>query len=108
MSAADPHWLYRVYDAAGALLYIGCTENMSRRFHCHLAYDNTTAAAVELRERMSDFDVEGPFPDRVSGRAAERAAIAREAPLLNRQHNPARWRWVKATNSWQPAVYAAA
>ena len=48
------------------------------------------------------------FPDRVSGRAAERAAIAREAPLLNRQHNPARWRWVKATNSWQPAVYAAA
>lgn len=79
--ADDPreNFVYRLYNDDGDLLYIGCTDDVESRLMLHHVggYSRVVSQA---------------YPTRVLARAAERAAIATEAPLLNKQHNPSRFK----------------
>jgi predicted GIY-YIG superfamily endonuclease/DNA-binding XRE family transcriptional regulator len=78
------HWVYRCYDADGQLLYIGCTSDVSHRFRAHRSAKSETSRT--LMRRMARYSAE-VYPDRASGMAAERRAIAAEHPLLNVRFN---------------------
>jgi len=107
--SARAHVLYRMYDADGALLYIGITCNPSRRFERHYAdkpwYADVAHIALEH------------FPDRPSVLLAERRAIAEERPLHNvrLQDTPLPAvaaicdEWIDDTDEWcgAPASYLA-
>lgn len=73
--------VYRCYDKAGQLLYIGCTSDLDYRLTLH-----NPLVLRETREIVTE-----SYSDRLSGREAERAAIKAEAPLLNKHHNPTRF-----------------
>lgn len=72
---ADPCSLYRYFDAAGLLLYVGITRRMSARLLQH-------ARQAEWWPRVSDSTIEH-FPDSRSAAAAEAEAIRRELPIFN-------------------------
>lgn len=76
-----PHVVYRCYDADDVLLYVGCTRDLDYRMSLQPAI---------LMRRVELVTTED-FPNRAAARAAERAAITAEAPLLNKQHNPTRF-----------------
>lgn len=78
MIATRPHALYRFFDATGALLYVGITNNPARRFMQH-GVDREWWHEVETI-RMQRFD------DRESVLAAEREAIKAERPRYNILH----------------------
>lgn len=88
--------VYRLYDEAGALLYIGSTTDLDKRmavhFNTRLSRVASIAGAAEVHARYHHHTLE-PYDDVASARAAERAAIQSESPELNRAHNPSRWRW---------------
>ena len=77
------HYLYRCFDADGDLIYIGCTSNVKRRLSAHRA--SRALASRWLSAFMARHEIEGPFPDRAAGLAAERRAIQSEQPLFNYQ-----------------------
>ena len=77
--ARRPHVLYRFYDAAGALLYVGITCNRRARFAAHR---KAPWASEAVRSTVE------PYPDRTSAHAAEIAAIAAEHPRHNVNHRP--------------------
>lgn len=77
-TATRPHALYRFFDASGALLYVGITNNPARRFTQH-GVDREWWHEVETI-RMQRFD------DRESVLAAEREAIKTEQPRYNIVH----------------------
>lgn len=77
------HYLYRCYDDAGTLLYIGCTSNVKRRMSAHRA--GKQAASRWLAVTMTRYEVEGPIRGRDAARRAEHAAIQTEQPLFNFQ-----------------------
>jgi hypothetical protein len=83
------HWIYRCWDAEGRLLYIGCTEDVEQRIAVHRASWNNPASAY-IALHMDRYEAEGPYSGRIAGRAAEKAAIEAEAPLLNVHHNKGR------------------
>jgi predicted GIY-YIG superfamily endonuclease len=70
--------LYRIYDADGALLYVGVTGNPKRRFAEH-ASDKSWWALAARR------DIEW-YESRASAEMAERAAIRAHDPYHNRDH----------------------
>lgn len=72
------HSLYRFYNAAGKLLYIGITDNPRRRFREH-GKTKLWWAEVTVREIVH-------LPSRAELVAAERAAIIKERPLYNIAH----------------------
>lgn len=80
--------VYRCYDAADRLLYIGCTENISARMAVHgSSWGNPVSAALNRRmTRRTDTEIIG----KTAARAAERRAIYEEAPLLNQHHQKER------------------
>ncbi|MGH9004547.1 MAG: GIY-YIG nuclease family protein [Acidimicrobiia bacterium] len=69
------HALYRFYDDAGSLLYIGITHNPGQRWAAHMRHKPwwSEVATIRLEEH----------PDRASVLAAERAAIRSEGPRYN-------------------------
>lgn len=74
-----PHALYRFYDAARNLLYVGITLDPGSRWKQH-AHDKpwwheVTSTTIET------------YPDRASVLEAERAAIIAERPRYNVVHN---------------------
>jgi hypothetical protein len=73
--------LYRVYDSAGQLLYVGATTNPSLRLQAHGStrpwWDD--AARIEIAH-FNDFDQLA---------AAEIEAIKEESPRYNQVHSPA-------------------
>ena len=71
--------LYRFYDTAGALLYIGITANPPARFRAHSKEKDWWRTVTTIRVES--------HPDRVSVLAAERAAIVQERPRHNVMHN---------------------
>lgn len=73
------HSVYRLYNDSGDLLYIGCARDVEQRLMLHHVFGYTLCAIEE-------------YPNKASARAAERAAIKAEAPLLNKQHNPQRFK----------------
>lgn len=87
--------VYRLYDEAGALLYIGSTTDLERRMLQHLRWakpcHSGIPAADDIRTRCVRTEVT-IFATSAQAKAAEKAAILAEAPLLNRRYNPKRWR----------------
>lgn len=73
------HSLYRFYDARGKLLYIGITNSIRLRFAQHKD-SKSWWPQVAVREISH-------YPSRAAVLAAERAAIIRERPIYNVQHN---------------------
>lgn len=89
---AVAHSVYRCYDESGTLLYVGVARNVEDRMFHHLHECNRGKQPNgTLRQHMSRYEVTA-YPTKLEARAAERAAITSEAPLLNRQHNPRRFR----------------
>lgn len=73
-----PHYVYRLFDARGALLYIGMSQWPHWRMEQHrdkVWWDD-----------VADWTVE-EFPNRRRAATAERAAIRAEHPVYNGQHN---------------------
>lgn len=72
------HCLYRMYDNAGQLLYIGITGSLSQRFTSHHEkpwWPSVADVTVEMH------------PNRAAVLDAEKAAIRDEKPLHNVVHN---------------------
>lgn len=76
------HYVYRLFDERGALLYIGCTSNVERRIPQH--WTDGTGGHQSIHHYTST-----EYPNRASARAAEADAIRAERPPFNRQHNGA-------------------
>lgn len=73
---AHPHVVYRVYDAADRLLYVGRTSNLRKRLIQH----KRTAAWFPFHARVE----QTPYPGFVGAALAEIKAIRDEHPLFNR------------------------
>lgn len=92
--------VYRVYDRNGALLYIGSTREITSRMAVHMA-DHKSPIAFAMQMCATRWETE-EYPTYEAAKAAEVAAIEAEAPYLNRQHNPKRWR--RVNGSWTPLL----
>jgi hypothetical protein len=96
------HALYRHYDQAGNLLYVGITNNPLRRWLDHACRSPwVTSRLVAWIEIVW-------FPDESSAAVAEREAIAKSAPLFNkrRRGGPARGRLAAYLAAGGPAAAA--
>lgn len=75
------HFVYRVFDADGDLLYIGCTKNFERRWR-EQKVDRPKMTAAATRCKLS-----GPYTyetaRRLEAEAIEAEAIEAENPLHN-------------------------
>lgn len=71
------HFVYRAFDAAGRLLYVGCTMNLDRRHQEH-KYGSQWYAA------MTSVKLSGPY-NYTTARRLEKEAINTEGPLQNGQ-----------------------
>jgi len=92
--------VYRIFDVKGSLLYIGSTNDFEARRSVHLAsHQSPVAFPIQVCAHRWETT---EYPDMASASAAERAAIRDEAPYLNRQHNPKRWR--RVAGSWEPVA----
>ncbi|MEV5930088.1 GIY-YIG nuclease family protein [Streptomyces cellulosae] len=80
----QPTALYRLYDATGALLYVGITSDPERRFKQH-AYLKPWWGDVARREIRW-------FANRPAAERAEVEAIQDDDPLHNGTHSPSRAR----------------
>lgn len=73
------HFVYRMFDSSGRLLYVGMTGNLEQRLHHHSFnapwYGRVARTTVET------------YPDRAAAIAAEKHAIQTEQPELNTTHN---------------------
>lgn len=108
------HSIYRCYDDASRLLYIGCTCEPARRTVNHLA-TRGRVASILLQQFMDRYEFDGDeYRGRVAGQAAERAAIRAEQPVFNQQHTgvPSHIRDAKLaryifarTGRWLPTRY---
>lgn len=87
-----PHSIYRIFAADGTLLYIGCAYDIEHRIYMHRW--TSTMVDAHLIQRHYDHHTSVAIGTLVQARAAEREAILTERPILNRQHNPTRWRRV--------------
>ena len=85
------HFVYRVYDAAGELLYVGCTKRLDRRWIEHKTERPGMVAA------MARIRLQGPY-NRERARDLERQAIRTEEPLLG--WTPTKHREKCARNRW--------
>jgi predicted GIY-YIG superfamily endonuclease len=95
-----PHFVYRCFDAAGQLLYVGCALDVEDRMFHHTHTCNIGKVPNgQLQRHMTSWTAE-EHPDKATARAAERRTIAAEAPLLNRQHNPRRF--ARAADGYVP------
>ena len=79
---SEPHFLYRLRDEAGRLLYVGITRNVKQRMGMH-RYEQPWWQLVSEREIEE-------HPDRAAAEKAERDALATEAPAFNVMHTAAR------------------
>ncbi len=81
MSFTWEHVLYRFYDENGALLYVGITNSINRRFIQHAGEKPWWSDIVDCRIAF--------YPDRASLARAETDAIKYEGPRYNiRQETP--------------------
>jgi predicted GIY-YIG superfamily endonuclease len=76
--AAAPHALYRFFGADGTLLYVGITNNPSRRFSQHGVQREWWLEVETIRMER--------HPDRESVLLAEKRAIQEERPRYNVVH----------------------
>ncbi|HET7736435.1 MAG TPA: hypothetical protein VFK52_10695 [Nocardioidaceae bacterium] len=79
--ARRPHFVYRAYDAAGRLLYIGCTLDFDRRRREH-------ESCRPWGRSVARWDVQR-FDNQAAALAEEERAIGEERPLHNAMYNGA-------------------
>jgi predicted GIY-YIG superfamily endonuclease len=82
------HYVYRCYDAADRLLYVGCTQDVGARIAVHMASGHNPASRV-LIFRMARHEVV-TYATEAEAKQAERDAIYNEAPLANLHHQRVR------------------
>lgn len=70
-----PHSVYRLFDASGHLLYVGCTSGLTQRLRKHKSSKAWWPDVARCVEEV--------HPNFRSAQAAERDAIASEHPLHN-------------------------
>lgn len=92
----NAHWhmkpvVYRVYDTAGILLYIGSTGNARKRWMEH----RSQAENSEWAHRADRFKIT-TYPSILDARAAERFAIQSERPMFNSKDRGPAAEWTKA------------
>lgn len=85
---AQPHWLYRLFDAEGALLYVGQTRAPAQRFR--LWFSRATSSHRYGWFNAATLVVWQRYPDWWAVTAAEKSAIETERPIHNRDHQPRR------------------
>lgn len=73
------HWVYRLYDDEGRLLYVGMTVNPKARLK---SWRSVGRAAGHWWPQVSDIRWE-PHNNKADAANAERAAIGAESPLHN-------------------------
>ncbi len=73
--------LYRFFDSAGRLLYVGITDNLRTRFNRHRRKSSWWAQAVRVGIQV--------FCNRTALEVAEQEAIESEGPLHNTMYNRA-------------------
>ena len=79
--------VYRIYDAADRLLYVGCAVDAWDRIHTHAYIFSSTIQASADMCGLMDYWTKADYPDRSAGRVAERSAIEVEHPFFNNHHN---------------------
>ncbi|MGN7133416.1 GIY-YIG nuclease family protein [Rhodococcoides corynebacterioides] len=96
MNHRDPslreHYVYRVFDAAGDLLYVGCTKRPEARWKEH------RSMSPWWTSRAHTFRQNGPF-NYETARAIEREALRVERPQFG--WTPERHAIVRRRNGWQ-------
>lgn len=85
------HYVYRMFDADGQLLYIGCTKVLRQRWGTH------NAERPHMTRRAVKFKVQGPYTYRVA-REIEREALRTEDPEFG--WTPAKRSEVGRRNGW--------
>lgn len=84
----QPHWLYRLFDADGVLLYIGQTRNPKARFQNWFSKALNAPRFEWVHEAVRcDWH---QYPDWWAVTAAEKQAIEVEGPAHNVYHQPLR------------------
>lgn len=83
--------VYRCFDTEGRLLYVGSSSNVENRIAGHLSPAVDSPTSLEL-QRLYDHHTVVNVATRAEAMDMERLTITQEAPLLNRQCNPQRWR----------------
>lgn len=83
-----PHYLYRIFDAEGALIYVGATSALEQRMtqHRHTHRWPGGHPVLSVGDRMAAWVAE-EYPTRRAAFDAERAVIAAERPELNTANN---------------------
>lgn len=85
------HFVYRMFDAEGQLLYIGCTKVPDQRWGTH------NAERPHMTRRAVRFKVQGPYPYKTA-RDIEREALQTEEPEFG--WTPAKRREQRLRQQW--------
>lgn len=91
------HWVYRCYDSADRLIYVGSTCNLVGRLAAHDAGSWWSPQVVKVKAKV--------YPHGETARAAEREAILNEIPRWNIQgkwRTRARW----SDGDWRDYIQA--
>ena len=94
MTYNRPNDVYWIFDSEDRLLYIGMGRSAIERVSTHEALRCQSAVSNELCHRAVRIEYR-TFNTPAEAHAVERYAIETEAPYLNRQHNPKRFRKVQ-------------
>lgn len=86
---AAPHWLYRLFDADGVLLYVGQTSDPVQRFRQWVGYARRTPDLYGWFRHVVRCDWQ-QFPNWDAVVGAEKRAIETERPKHNIYHQPKR------------------
>lgn len=78
------HYVYRLHDKHGEVIYIGMTANVTARMRHH------TSDFINPWARYVDHWTTEEYPDAAAAHDAEIEAIAAECPPFNVNHTPTR------------------
>lgn len=83
----QPHYVYRVYDPFGDLIYIGCSIDVPSRMSQHYSQAWWGPQAAKVKAKV--------YPNRFTGRRAESEAIRTERPRWNSTGRGPRNTWTE-------------
>ena len=95
------HFVYRMHDEAGEVLYVGLSKNVPGRIKAHVRdAERGNALKLQWLPQVRRLSMEGPFKwlDAVE---FERAEIERLQPIGNRQYTK-RYGWRPRGESYNP------
>lgn len=81
------HEVYRIYDKADRLLYVGMARQAENRIHAHVSFMNSGTQASWLMVHAMSTWCRETYPTRAAARDAERQAIKAEHPFFNNHSN---------------------